>query len=71
MHTSVQPTAEQDEEAVKEAIAHPEKWKRNKLRPNSKWEIMKPQKADILGFAGTWVLVGVIILLLWLMVTIR
>jgi hypothetical protein len=32
---------------------------------------MKPQKADILGFAGTWLLVGVIIFLLWLMVTIR
>jgi len=71
MHTPVQPTAEQDQRAVKEAMAQPEKWERKKLWPNSKWEIMKPQKADILGFAGTWVLVGVIIFLLWLMVTIR
>jgi len=71
MHTPVQPTAEQDQNAVKEAMAHPEKWERKRLWPNSKWEIMKPQKADILGFAGTWVLVGVIIFLLWLMVTIR
>ncbi len=71
MHTPVQSTLEQDQSAVEEAMAHPEKWERKKLRRNSKWEIMKPQKADILGFAGTWLLVGVIIFLLWLMVTIR
>jgi hypothetical protein len=29
---------------------------------------MKPKLVDILGFAGCWALVGVIILLLWLMV---
>jgi hypothetical protein len=32
---------------------------------------MKPGKWDIIGFGGSWVLVGVIIALLWLMVTIR
>lgn len=71
IHTPVQPTPEQDQTAVEEAMAHPEKWEKRKLRPGSNWEIMKPGKADIIGFGGTWLLVGVIILLLWLMVTIR
>ena len=32
---------------------------------------MKPGKKDIIGFGGSWVLVGVIIFLLWLMVTVK
>jgi hypothetical protein len=32
---------------------------------------MQPKLVDILGFAGCWLLVGVIIVLLWLMVHIR
>jgi len=44
---------------------------RRKLWPRSNWEVMKPGRADVLGFGGTWVLVGVIILLLWIMVSIR
>jgi SSS family solute:Na+ symporter len=71
IHTPVQPTPELDQKAVEEAVGRPERWEKNKLRPNSKWEIMKPQRADIIGFGGTWILVGVIIFLLWLMVTIR
>ena len=71
IHTPVQPTPEQDQNAVDEAGAHPQSWEKHKLWPKSKWEIMKPQRADILGFGGTWLLVGVIIFLLWLMVTIR
>jgi SSS family solute:Na+ symporter len=71
IHTSVRPTPEQDQSAVEEAAVHPEKWEKNKIWPKSNWEIMKPQRADVLGFGGTWLLVGVIIFLLWLMVTIR
>jgi SSS family solute:Na+ symporter len=71
VHTPVQPTPEDDIRAVEEARAHPEKWGRRKLRPRSNWEVMKPGRADVLGFGGTWILVGVIILLLWVMVTIR
>ncbi|OGD22826.1 MAG: transporter [Candidatus Aminicenantes bacterium RBG_16_63_16] len=71
MHTAVQPTAEADARAVEEAQAHPEAFESRKLWPRSQWEIMKPGRADYLGFGGTWVLVGVIIFLLWLMVTIR
>jgi len=71
IHTPVRPTPEQDQNAVEEAMAHPEKWEGEKIWPGSNWEIMKPQKADVIGFGGTWLLVGVIILLLGLMVTIR
>jgi len=71
VHTPVQPIPADDERAVEEARAQPEKFLRRKLWPRSNWEVMKPGRADILGFGGTWVLVGVIILLLWLMVTIR
>jgi SSS family solute:Na+ symporter len=71
MHTSVQSTPADDEKAVQAAVAHPEAFEPRKLWPRSQWEIMKPGRADYLGFGGTWALVGVIIFLLWLMVTIR
>jgi len=71
LHTPVQLAPADDDRAVEEARAHPEKFERRKLWPQSSWEIMKPGRADILGFGGTWVLVGVIVLLLWVMVSIR
>jgi len=71
LHTQVQPTPEEDARAVEEAYANPDKFKAKKIWPRSAWEIMKPGKWDIIGFGGSWVLVGVIILLLWLMVSIR
>lgn len=71
VHTAVRPTPEEDRLAVEAAAAEPETWRRNKIWPRSNWEIMKPGRADVLGFGGTWVLVGVIILLLWLMVSIK
>lgn len=71
MHTPVEPSAEADLKAVEAAMAHPEAFEGRKLWPGSQWEIMKPGRADYLGFGGTWLLVGVILFLLWLMVTIR
>jgi SSS family solute:Na+ symporter len=71
VHTPVQSTPEADERAVREAQAHPERLEKRKLWPRSNWEFMKPGRADFFGFGGTWLLVGVILLLLWLMVTIR
>ena len=71
IHTPVQPTPEEDRRAVEEAAFHPEKFEKRKIWPGSNWEIMKPGRNDIIGFGGTWLLVGVIIFLLWLMVTIR
>jgi SSS family solute:Na+ symporter len=71
VHTPVQPTPEEEERALRRAVEHYEEIEARKLRPGSNWEIMKPKLVDILGFAGCWALVGVIILLLWLMVSIR
>jgi SSS family solute:Na+ symporter len=71
MHTPVQATPEKEQEALEASYKNPGKFKTDKLFPNSNWEIMKPSRHDFLGFFGSWVLVGVIILLLWLMVSIR
>ena len=71
IHTPVQPFAEAERKTLEEAYAHPEKFEEDKIWPGSNWEIMKPGWKDVLGFGGSWVLVGVIIFLLWLMVTIK
>jgi SSS family solute:Na+ symporter len=71
IHTPVQPTPELDAQAVQDACDHPDKFRAGKVWPRSQWEIMKPGRMDIIGFGGSWVLVGVIILLLWLMVSIK
>ncbi len=71
IHTPVQPTPEEDDRAVQAAYAAPDMYRARKVWPRSAWEIMKPGKWDIIGFGGSWLLVGVIILLLWLMVSIR
>lgn len=71
VHTPVQPTPEAEERALRRAVEHYEEIEARKLKPGSNWEIMKPRLVDVLGFAGCWVLVGVIVFLLWLMVNIR
>ncbi len=71
MHTPVQPTPEEEERALAAAYADPGRYEQEKIWPGSQWEILKPTPLDYLGFFGSWVLVGVIILLLWLMVSIR
>jgi len=71
IHTSVQPTPEEDAKAVQDAYDNPDKFKTRKVWPRSAWEIMKPGKWDIIGFGGSWLLVGIIILLLWVMVSLR
>ena len=71
MHTPVQKTPEEEEKALQDSFDHPEKFEKRKLFPGSHWEIMKFKKIDYLGFGGSWILVGVIILLLWLMVSIK
>ena len=70
MHTPVQPTPEEEQRALAHSYAHPEQFEPQKVLPGSNWEFLKPTRMDYLGFFGSWVLVGVVILLLWLMVTI-
>ena len=71
IHTPVQPTPEEDVRAVQDAYDHPDMYAARKIWPKSAWEFMKPGKWDVIGFGGSWMLVGIIIALLWLMVTIR
>jgi SSS family solute:Na+ symporter len=71
LHTPVQKTEEEDQRALQASYADPQIFEKNKIKPGSNWEIMKPTKLDLLGFGGSWILVGVIILLLWLMVSIK
>jgi SSS family solute:Na+ symporter len=71
MHTPVQPTDEEEEKALQAAYDNPEQFKKDKIWPESSWEIMKPGKMDIIGFGGSWIIVGFIIFLLWVMVNIK
>jgi SSS family solute:Na+ symporter len=70
MHTPVQPTPEDEQRALAQAIERPDLQEGKKLRPGSSWEILKPGWIDLIGFGGSWVLVGVVVLLLYLLVTI-
>ena len=70
MHTPVQATAELDGLALEAAYAAPRQFDGDKIFPASRWEVMKPTMIDYLGFGGSWVLVGLILMLLWLMVNI-
>jgi len=70
MHTPVRGTPQEEERALEEAAAHPERFEAQKLLPGSSWEILKPGRADLWGFGGSWVLVGFIVFLLWLLVNI-
>ncbi len=71
VHTPVQPTPEAEAAALAEAYANPRQYDADKWFGGPNWEILKPARSDYIGFFGTWALVGVIILLLWAMVTIR
>lgn len=71
MHTPVQPTPEEEEAALEAAYRDPEMYENQKMFPGTQWELLKWTRMDYLGFFGSWVLVGVIIVLLWLMVSIR
>jgi len=71
MHTPVQKTPEEEKKALEDSYKNPEKFKKDKILPKSNWEILKPTKLDLLGFGGSWVIVGIIILLLLLMISIK
>lgn len=71
MHTPVQSSPEEEERALAQSRAYPEQFENLKIFPGSRWEIMKPSRLDIIGFGGSWILVGLVIFLLYLMVSIR
>jgi SSS family solute:Na+ symporter len=71
LHTPVQPTPEAEDAALAASYADPRRFDGDKLFPGTHWEILRPARSDYIGFFGTWALVGVVVLLLWGMVTIR
>jgi SSS family solute:Na+ symporter len=71
VHTPVQPTPEAEAAALAAAVADPRRFDADKVFKGENWEILRPARSDYVGFFGTWGLVGVIILLLWAMVTAR
>jgi len=71
LRTPVQPNADLDKQSVAEAVHKLEQYEKDKIWPGSNWEIYKPGRQDLWGFGGSWVLVGVIVFLLWLMVNLR
>jgi SSS family solute:Na+ symporter len=70
LHTPVQPTHEADEAAVEHAAAHPEEAEPKKIWRGSNWEVLRPGRLDVIGFGGSWVGVGVILMLLWFLATV-
>ncbi len=71
IYTAIQPTPEEDKKAVAYAAANPDIFKKKKMFPRTNWEIAKPDRLDYLGIGGSWLMVGVVILLLWLLVSIK
>ena len=71
LHTPVAATREADDRAVAEAYSNPGVYEKDKILPGSQWEILKPSRMDYIGFFGSWVLVGLVIFILWLMVSIK
>lgn len=70
MYTPVQPTPEEEENALQNAYDNPGMYDDRKLFKKSDWEMLKPGRIDFIGFFGSWALVGIIVFLLWLVVTI-
>jgi len=67
LRTPVQPTPEEDASAVEHAALHPEEGEGSKLVHRSNWELRRPSRLDVWGFGGSWVLVGVVLLCLWML----
>ena len=70
IHTPVHQDPKEDELAIATNAQNMDKFESHKLFPKTHFEIHKPALMDYIGFGGTWVLVGLIIFLLWLVMNI-
>jgi SSS family solute:Na+ symporter len=71
LHTPVQPTPEDDDVALAAGRADFSRFEKEKMFPNSQWEFRKWKRVDYLGFFGSWALVGLVILFLWFIVSVK
>lgn len=70
VHTPIQATPDEDARMVAANAENMARFEKSKLFPKTHWEFHKPSKRDYIGFFGTWALVGLVILILWIMVSI-
>lgn len=71
MHTPVQPDEENESLALEAGFQDPGRFEKEKMFPGSSWEFRKWKKIDSLGFGLSWIFVGIVIFLLWLVTSIR
>lgn len=70
VHTPVQATPDEDARMVAANAENMARFEKSKLFPKTHWEFHKPSRMDYIGFFGIWALVGLVILILWIMVSI-
>lgn len=70
MKTPVGPTPEEDRAAVARSAEQPGRFDHAKLLPGTDWEFTKWSRRDVLGFGACWVIVGLILLVLWAVVSV-
>lgn len=70
LKTPVAETPELDHEEVEKSYANPNRFDHQKLFPGTNWEFTKWEKKDFIGFGACWGIVGLILLLLYSVVTI-
>jgi SSS family solute:Na+ symporter len=70
LYTPIQPTPEEEAQAIAHAAEHPESLAHRKLFPRSNWEIAKPLKMDWIGLGASWGMVVLVLLALWGMLSI-
>ena len=71
LHTPVQKTEAEEKKALAAAYKNPGQFEKDKIFKGTGWEILKPGKRDYIGFGGSWLLVGVILFLLWLITVLK
>jgi hypothetical protein len=70
MKTEVQRTPELDEEELVKSYAQPNRFDHRKMFRKSKWEFIRWNKVDTVGFLLCWVVVAAILGVFWLVLNI-
>jgi solute:Na+ symporter, SSS family len=65
MRTPVAPTPELDKREVELSYQMPHRFDQKKIFANSNWQFTRWSANDLLGFAGCWLIVATILVVLW------
>ncbi len=67
MKTEVDPNPEADRRKMQESYDNPKRFESRRLFPGTEWEFLKPRTKDVVGFAASVAVCGIIIgLLVWI-----